>query len=51
MITAMIDNGDGEWRLETIDEETLDTGKRDTLTFNIDDIDFFGTEEAPCKSE
>lgn len=51
MITAMIDNGDGEWRLETVETEQLDTGKSDPFTLDLDSIDFFGTEETPCKSE
>lgn len=51
MITAYIMDSDStEFRLETIEDEKFDTGKRDDFTFNIDDIDFFA-EEAPCKSE
>lgn len=44
MIAAYImDVDSSEWRLETIDDEVLDTGKRDldAETFSIDDIDFF----------
>ncbi len=51
MITAYVMDSDStEWRLETVDAEQLDTGKRDDFTFNIDDIDFFA-EDTPCKSE
>jgi hypothetical protein len=38
-----MDVDSSEWRLETIDDEAIDTGKRDlnAETFSIDDIDFF----------
>lgn len=52
MITAYIMNIDStEFRLETIEDETLDTGKSDPFTLDLDSIDFFGNEETPCKSE
>lgn len=51
MIAAYIMDVDStEWRLETIDEEVLDTGKRDLddSTFDIDDINFFA-DDSPDK--
>lgn len=45
MITAYVmDTDSTEFRLETVDAEQLDTGKRDLLPFNIDDIDFFAPD-------
>ena len=51
MITAYIMDEFGEWRLETVEDEKLDTGKNDPFTLDLDSIDFFGNEDTPCKSE
>lgn len=53
MITAYImDVDSSEWRLETIDDEVLDTGKRDLddFSFNLDDINFFA-DTSPDKEK
>lgn len=53
MIAAYImDVDSSEWRLETIDDEAIDTGKSDLddSTFDIDDINFFA-DTSPDKEK
>ena len=53
MITAYImDTDSTEFRLETIDDEVIDMGKRDLddFSFDLDDINFFA-DTSPDKEK